>query len=174
MAFDYFEDLEDFYLNLDGATTAVAAQHRIAKILGEFKIKVPKTKLREAALQELPGHVLFGWQFDHLMSLSLFAIPEDKLSSALRAAMETANFKSYAFHELSLGDERAQAFTRIDAAMGLPEHTAAAFDDIALEDRKCILPSYRVAVIEHDEKPIIEAGGFEKRFVAAYAVRRAQ
>jgi hypothetical protein len=134
---------------------------------------VPASKLREDELRAMPGHVLFGWQYDRDLSLSLYAIPEAKVSPALRAAMETANFKSYAYDELALGDERAQAFARIDAAMGLGEHKEGAAAAIPAADRDCIAP-YRILYLEDGEAPVIEAGGFDKRFVAAFSVRRAQ
>jgi hypothetical protein len=176
MPFDYFEDLEDFYLPEIDATNPKKAREKLIKTLAEFDLDVPAAKMDDKHLRAIPGHVLFAWQYDHDLSLSLYAIPEAKLSKALAGALKNASNKCYAYHEMSLGDERAQAFVRIDAAMGIK-----GFDvpikgfagSIAKSDRDC-LAAYRIAYFESDKKPKIKKGALDKRFVASYAVHRAE
>src|SRR5687768_6337853 len=119
MAFDYFEDLEDFYLPEIDATKPKKARDELIKVLKEFKLDVKATKMDDAQLSKMPPHVLFAWQHDLDLALSFYAIPEGKLSKALAGALRTARNKCYAYHEMSLGDEMAKAFVRIDAAMGV-------------------------------------------------------
>jgi hypothetical protein len=176
MAFDYFDDLQDFYLPDIDAAKPEQARKQIIKTLNEFKLRIKAEKLNDAQLRDMPGHVLFAWQHDRDLALSLYAIPEKKLSKALAGAMQTASNKCYTYHEMSLADDRAKAFVRIDAAMGVEgfdvpiEGFAKSIDK---SDRNC-LADYRIAYFESDEKPQIEKNAFDKRFVAAYAVKRSQ
>ena len=77
---------------------------------------------------------------------------------------------------MALGDEKAKAFVRIDAAMGVPGYDKCIegfADEIADADKQC-LTKYRVAYFEDEEEPKIKRGACDKRCVAAHAVRRSQ
>ena len=176
MALDYFDDLEDLYMPALDSKSPAKARKELIKTMGEFKLKLPTAALSDAQLEKMPPHVLFGWQFDAALSLWLHAIPEAKLSPALLAAMKETNSRAYAYHEMSLGDDRAKAFVRIDAAMGVNGFEACIegfADSIDAADRNC-LAEYRVAAFEDGEDPVFEEGALDKRFVAAYTARRCQ
>lgn len=183
MSFDYFEDLEDFELWADSEGGPGKAREDILSTLSDRDLEIPASDLSEAELQAMPGHVLFAFQYDSDLSLSFYAVPEDKLSEPLRAAMKAASGYAYAYHELSLGDEQARAFIRLDAAAGLEDFDEyiEEFDGsmdgfsktIAESDRNCLEP-FRVAYFEDEKDPVVAEGALDKRFVAAYSVRRAQ
>jgi hypothetical protein len=182
MAIDYFEDFEDFGFPGPGES---ASEFRAAvlEVFASCDVEVAAAELSDDALDAMPGHVLFAWMYDHDLSMSLFAIPESKLSAALRGAMSAANDLAFAYHEIMIGDDRSAAFARIDAATGvddfddyledLEEAIAGFAASVADSDRDC-LSDYRIGYLESDEEPELSDGAFDRRFVAAYSVRRCE
>lgn len=180
MPVDYFSDwtLPD----LD-PSDAVAARATLTASFAEVELDVPMAELSADDLAALPGHVLFGFSYDDDMTTHLFAIPEADLSAELRTAMETANRCGYSYHELMIGDDEAKAFLRLDAAFDadgieeileeVEEETPGFAAQIADSDRAC-LTRYRIGGLENGKDPDVPAGGLDKRFVAAYSVRRGQ
>jgi hypothetical protein len=183
MAIDYFDTFEAFELPACDAKTASRVRAALIDSLEECEIEVPADDLGEEELLDMPGYVLFAWLYDNDLSLSLFAIPESELSGDLRAALETANGKAYAYRELMIGDASSQAFARIDAAIGLDEfedyledfeENVEGFGDTVAESDRDFLAGYRVAYFEDGERPRFEGGAFDRRFVSSSTVRRCQ
>ncbi len=177
MALDYFESLESFYLPDCDPDDPVGTRDAIAEALSEIPgFDVPEPRLDDDELAASPPHVLFGWCYDYDMSIALFAIPVDELSESLAVAMKKVDRKAYAHHELTLGDDFAQAYVRIDAALGLPlvdDYFESFPNTIDAADIDC-LSRHRVAYGEEGEDVHFEDGALDRRFVAAYYVCRAQ
>ena len=165
------------------ANDAVASRAALAERFAEAGLAVPMAELSADELAARPGHVLFAFAYDQDLAMSLYAIPEDALSAALRAAMAQVSYQGYAYHELMIGDDDGLAFVRLEAAVGvdgyeeileeLEEEVPGVGATIPASDRACLAP-YRIGVLEHRKEPRIEPGGLDRRFVAAFTVRRGQ
>jgi hypothetical protein len=174
MELDYFEQLEDFYLPECDPRDATKARAAILETLENFELEVSAAEMTDADLRAQPGYVLFAWRHDRDLSLAFYAIPDSKLSPTLAAALSAAHNSTYTDFEMSTGHENAEAFARIDAAMGVPGYEQRIQGlSVADSDKEC-LSTYRVAYFEDSEQPKIKRGAFDKRFVAASAVRRSQ
>jgi len=177
MSIDYTLDLEDFQMvNVSAYESVAAARAGILETFEDCQIEVPAADMTEEELLALPGHVLFGYRYDRDLSLSVFAIPESKLSEALAAAFVAADGRAYEFHEMSLGNDLAKAFVRIDTAMGTEgfDKCIEGFVETIDDGDKDCLAVYRIAFIEDEEDYEIAEGAFDKRFVASYEVQRVQ
>ncbi|MCA9677390.1 MAG: hypothetical protein H6709_21185 [Kofleriaceae bacterium] len=177
---DYFSDWGVPRLD---AADPVASRAALAERFAEAELAVPMAELSAAELAARPGHVLFAFSYDRDLAMSLYAIPEDALRDALRAAMAQVSYKGYAYDELMLGDDNGVAFMRLEAAVGvdgyedileeLEEERPGISATIPASDRAC-LAGYRIGVLAHRQEPRIDPGGLDRRFVAAFTVRRGQ